>query len=62
MCLPEDLQVAPGEVVPVLRSKDDELDLYPYLRRILTAKVYDLAVGFLRVRDAGCLKLRLFRT
>lgn len=44
LCIPEDLQVAPGEVVPVLGPKIEELDLYPYLRRILTAKVYDLAV------------------
>lgn len=45
MCLPEDLQTAvPGEVIPVFRSNQEPLDLYPYLRRILTAKVYDLAV------------------
>lgn len=45
LCLPEDLQTPPGEVVPVLKPKNQELDLYDYLRRILTAKVYDLAVS-----------------
>ena len=41
---PEDLVTLPGVVVPVRRPPGAEpVDLYPYLLRILTAKVYDLA-------------------
>ena len=43
--LPEDLVVAPGVVVPVLRDNTaPACDFNGYLRRILTARVYELAV------------------
>ena len=45
LVLPEDLVVAPGVVVPVARRPGTPaVDLVGYLRRILTAKVYDVAV------------------
>jgi hypothetical protein len=45
LVLPEDLVVAPGVVVPVNREKGAQAcDLNGYLRKILTARVYELAV------------------
>lgn len=46
MVLPEELVVPPGVVVPVAKRAPDAVtvDLFAYLRRILTAKVYDIAV------------------
>jgi hypothetical protein len=43
--LPEDLVVAPGVVVPVKRDNTaPSCDFNGYLRKILTARVYELAV------------------
>jgi len=42
---PDELRVPPGVVVPVTRGPDAvACDLNGYLRRILTARVYEIAV------------------
>ena len=48
---PDELRVAPGVLVPVNRGPDAvQCDLNGYLRRILTARVYEIAVRAGRVR------------
>ena len=45
MVFPDELRVPPGVLVPVARGPDAvACDLNGYLRRILTARVYEIAV------------------
>ena len=48
---PDELRVAPGVLIPVNRGPDAvQCDLNGYLRRILTARVYEIAVRSWGVR------------